>query len=523
MNSAINLHIHTTHSDGGNTPAEVVAMLEKAGVTVFAITDHDQVEGNAEAAVLAGEHGLTHINGIELSCCFADGEIGFDESWVAHILGFGFDLDRMRSKLEEMKIERQNRIHGLLHSLASDGYNIELEQIAGNGKIPTRNAIAKILIDKGYAGNVDECYEKILNAQPHRQYAKNKPTIQEGIKIIHDCGGIAIWAHPFGVTRGGKKELKQDQISELLMSMMLYGLDGIEVFYQGYTPEQISWLNGHAERFNFFKTVGTDYHNTTVDLLDYPEYAKIREGERIAFDVVEPDAGAVAMLRKMINPDDDEASYPNKNFHTYKKYHFQCKECDWEGLGDETAIVGDVINYEVIGCPKCRKMIEFIPFPTSGDVLRYGNVKDRRKARRWLVEEMRHKAKWRDKWRNHPDLTSPDQLPDINSDEIIITLREEGLGKVNTKGDIWEGAFLVFYWGRQEIWRVPMWFEYYTGYLRWGEILKEKYGGRLIDFEAAHTVDLGGDSLSAFKKVDEFRAALRANSRASKIEKDGNK
>lgn len=118
------------------------------------------------------------------------------------------------------------------------------------------------------------------------------------------------------------------------------------------------------------------------------------------------------------------------------------------------------------------------------------------------------------------DLTSPDQLPDIDADEITITLREEGIGETNATGNIWEGAFLVFYWGEKEICRVSAWFEYYTGYLRWGEILKEKYGERLIDFETRYTVDLGGDSSSAFDKVRKFRKSLSGKVNMSDSEFD---
>jgi len=96
MSSTMNFHIHTTYSDGGNTPVEIMAMLKSAGVKFFSITDHDNIEGNVEAAALADEYGLRHINGIELSCCFADGEIGLDESWVIHILGYRIDLELMR-------------------------------------------------------------------------------------------------------------------------------------------------------------------------------------------------------------------------------------------------------------------------------------------------------------------------------------------------------------------------------------------------------------------------------------------
>ena len=225
----MNLHIHTTHSDGGNTPAEVVAMLKEAGVTTFAITDHDTVAGSMEAAAAAKEAGLTHINGIELSCCFADGEIGLDESWVIHILGLGIDIELMRWKLAELEDRKQKLMHELFDLLVVDGYNIALEQIAQDGKIPERTAISKELIRKGYAANSNECFSKILNTKRYQSFAKYKPSIKEGIEIIHACGGLAVWAHPFGITRGGKKELTKHQVSELIKDMLAYEIDGMEV------------------------------------------------------------------------------------------------------------------------------------------------------------------------------------------------------------------------------------------------------------------------------------------------------
>ena len=283
MPSNINLHIHTTLSDGGNTPAEIVAMLKEAGVTTFSITDHDTVEGNIEAAALAKEHGLTHINGIELSCCFADGELGLDESWVIHILGYGFDIDLMRDKLVELESKKHTQLRELFDLLVADGYNIDIESITQDGKITERTHIAKELIRKGYATNGDECFSKILNTERYRSFAKYKPSIKEGIKIINDCGGLAVWAHPFGVTRGGKKELTEEQVLSLLSTMLVneYGIGGIEVYYQQYTLEQIILLNYHAELRNLYASVGTDYHNAAVGLTN--------NRETLVFDVVNTD------------------------------------------------------------------------------------------------------------------------------------------------------------------------------------------------------------------------------------------
>jgi len=358
MPSTINLHIHTTHSDGGDTVADIVAMLKNAGVTTFSITDHDTAEGNAEAAILAKEQGLTHINGIELSCCFSDGEIGLDESWTMHILGYGFDLDLMKAKLAELENRKHKMLRELFDLLVADGYNIEFTKTAQDGKIAERTYIAKELIRQGYAADGNEAFAKILNTDRYRPYAKYKPSIIEGIRIIHSCGGLVVWAHPFGVTRGGKKELSQEQVYKLLFVLIHYCIDGIEVYYQQYTPKQIEWLRSHADTYCLYKTVGTDYHNAPVDLTNtnlenhrrqhiaknglkppifrsvadvifrdsykYPEYAEAKKRERLAFDVVEPDLKVGLIIRRMVGQSED--SY--------------CDKCPHFGIADSEFHVG---------------------------------------------------------------------------------------------------------------------------------------------------------------------------------------
>jgi hypothetical protein len=274
MTTSINFHIHTTHSDGENTTAEVVSSLKEKGVTTFAITDHDCVDGNIEAAILAKKFNMAHINGIEFSCCFSDCEIGLDESWTIHILGLGFNLGKMKSKLEVIESEKQECLLNLVKQLVNDGYQIDLEDVTHNNIIPDRNIISKVLINKGYAKNGNDCYDNILNTEKYRHFAKHRLSIKEGIKTIRECNGIAVWAHPFEVLRGGKKGLTQKQVFELLKDMINYGIKGLEVYYQNYSPEQIARLKHLADVNNLFKSVGTDYH--------YPF-------ESLVFDRVEPD------------------------------------------------------------------------------------------------------------------------------------------------------------------------------------------------------------------------------------------
>lgn len=222
MASPINLHIHTTHSDGGNAVAEIVIMLKDAG-----------------------------------------GELGLDESWIIHILGYGFDLDLMREKLAELKSK--------------------------------------------------EC----------------KPAIKEGIKIIHDCGGLAILAHPYTIYLGGKRELSQEQVGRLLHEISAYGIDGMEVYYQQYTQEQIDWLNKWADYYGFYRAVGTDYHNFQVDLSKYSEYIEVGNRDSLVFDAVTPDSQAgSSLLRRIISPSEDD--YCDKCPYFGYGFDFQAGSNFWE-------------------------------------------------------------------------------------------------------------------------------------------------------------------------------------------------
>ena len=300
MKSNINFHIHTEYSDGGKTVAEIVAGLKAAGVENFSITDHDQVRGNIEAAELAKRYGMTHINGVELSCCF-DGEVGFDESYVFHIVGLGIDIEKMQDELSRISFEKESKLWLLLTALCNDyGRLIGCDGIfSADHKIIERKSIAKALIKCGYAADMNEAFSKILNSDKYRHYAKNVPTIQEGLEIIKRCDGLAVWAHPFGVARGGKKDLTERQVTELSVKMLEYGIDGIEAYYQHYTAAQIKFLEALAGKYNLLKSVGTDYHGAPPDKVNDPEYAaKVREQLYFEVDSIKADGTIVEMLNR---------------------------------------------------------------------------------------------------------------------------------------------------------------------------------------------------------------------------------
>ena len=259
MKSNINLHIHTTFSDGKKTVSQIVDELKNADVKYFSITDHDEVIGNIEAAKLAYEYKMRYINGIELSSCF-NGEIGYDATYVCHIIGLGFDYRKMLQEIEKIKIAKDVKMVALYNNLLSEGYNLDFKNVYIEGRIPERKIIAYELVNKGYAKDNDEAFLKILNSEKFRKYAENLPTIKQAVEIIHSCNGFAIWAHPFGIARGGKKELTYEQVAELSKSMLNYKIDALEVYYQEYSIEKIQYLENLATEMKLLKSIGTDYH-----------------------------------------------------------------------------------------------------------------------------------------------------------------------------------------------------------------------------------------------------------------------
>ncbi|MCL2064689.1 MAG: PHP domain-containing protein [Candidatus Cloacimonetes bacterium] len=259
MKSNINFHIHSTYSDGTKTVPEIVKEIETLGIKWFAITDHDQVKGNIEAAELAVKYGLNYTTGIELSCCF-DGEAGLDETCVCHIVGLGIDIAKMQIEILKIEEEKDRILHELFCELVKDSYMLKYENVLTNDKIIERKSISNELIRQGYATNANDAFSNILNTDKYRHFAKNIPTIKKGIEIIKQCGGVAVWAHPFGITRGGKKEITEEQVLNLIEYMLEYGIEAIEVYYQLYDVQQIQFLEALATTHKLWKSIGTDYH-----------------------------------------------------------------------------------------------------------------------------------------------------------------------------------------------------------------------------------------------------------------------
>ena len=240
----LDLHTHSTASDGQYSPAEMVQKAKDAELELYALTDHDTVAGQKEAIAKAQELGVNYIPGIEIST---------QEGEEIHILGLYID-----PKFEE---DRRNRGKKIVAFLQEKGIDISLEEvqkIAGKGSLG-RPHFAEFLLEHGYVHSKKEAFARYLNTQEFRRKAERiKPSPAEAIELIHQAGGKAVLAHP-GLLKMGKQWQE-----ELITKLAVTGLDGMECFYQKHTFMQTKFYLNLAREHHLAITCGSDFHGEKV-------------------------------------------------------------------------------------------------------------------------------------------------------------------------------------------------------------------------------------------------------------------
>ncbi|HKP51097.1 MAG TPA: PHP domain-containing protein [Chloroflexia bacterium] len=245
--SKIDLHTHTTASDGALTPTALLHRAAQVGISTLAITDHDTVAALTEARPVAEALGIRLITGVEFGTNWADAEI--------HMLGYFFDPDhpqmqRTLADLREGRLERGRHMVEKLNALGLSDVTWErVEQIAAGGSVG-RPHVAEALIERGYASTIDEAFSKYLGRGKPAYVERTQITPAECISLVHSAGGVISFAHPTWVT----------DLETLLPSLVEAGLDGIETYYGLYKPETVAWLEKLARRYNLVPTGGTDFH-----------------------------------------------------------------------------------------------------------------------------------------------------------------------------------------------------------------------------------------------------------------------
>ncbi|MCI3932899.1 PHP domain-containing protein [Streptomyces sp. AN091965] len=284
----IDLHTHSTASDGTDTPAELVRNAAAAGLDVVALTDHDSTRGHAEA-IAALPPGLTLVTGAELSCRL-DG-VGL------HMLAYLFDPDEpeLARARELVRDDRVPRARTMVRKLQELGVPVtweQVERIAGDGSVG-RPHVAEALVELGVVASVSDAFTPEWLADGGRAYAeKTELDPFEAIRLVKAAGGVTVLAHPAAAQRG--RIVPESAIAELAAA----GLDGIEVDHPeqlAYAPEAGPRLRGLAADLGLLVTGSSDYHGSrkTVSLGEYttdPEiYGEITRRATGAFPV--PGAG----------------------------------------------------------------------------------------------------------------------------------------------------------------------------------------------------------------------------------------
>nr|QFZ92254.1 PHP domain-containing protein [Synechococcus elongatus PCC 11802] len=238
----LELHTHTTYSDGSLSPTELVEAAIAAGVTALAITDHDTLGGWTEAIAAAGDR-LEIVPGIELSTIHNDRSL--------HLLGFWPDREVLEPLLIEQQAGRWRRAEAIAAKLAELGAPIVLPELQA-GQMPGRPHFAQALLDAGHVQSWDEAFRRFLGEQAPAYVPYEKLDVVEGIRWLREAGAVVVWAHPF-LWRGGRVE-------EALPLLVEAGLQGLEVIHPGHSPSDRRQLEEWCDRYQLLPSGGSDYH-----------------------------------------------------------------------------------------------------------------------------------------------------------------------------------------------------------------------------------------------------------------------
>ncbi len=245
MRQYVDLHMHTDHSDGVTTTADLLALVRERDLVAFSITDHDTISGFTEARTLLRENDPELIPGLELSVSFEEADL--------HLLTYGFDPEYapLNEALAEFRARRNIRAVKMVQLLNDMGVNVTLEairEITGQAAIG-RPHIAQAINNVGAVPTYEAAFEKYIGDGKPAYVPKLNFTPADSISVVHLAGGAAILAHP------GIGETYQHL--EMLVEL---GLDGIEVYHPAHKQKQIDQFKHLAERYRLVITGGSDYH-----------------------------------------------------------------------------------------------------------------------------------------------------------------------------------------------------------------------------------------------------------------------
>lgn len=258
MSVPIDLHCHSTLSDGLLSPEELVAHAASKGVRVLALTDHDEVGGLARARIAAEQHGITLVNGVEISVTW--------KKRTLHIVGLRIDASdpQLITAFQQVHAARDTRARQMAEGLAKAGIVGAYEgakQIAGNS-VMTRSHFAQFIVKQGHAKNIKSVFKKYM--------VKGKPgfvnhewmSLEQAVTLIRQAGGVAVLAHP------GRYDLGFVNMHLLLHEFRGYGGQAIEVVTGSHQPPQFDQFAKLAHRFDLKASQGSDYHGPGLSFME---------------------------------------------------------------------------------------------------------------------------------------------------------------------------------------------------------------------------------------------------------------
>ncbi|MEI6168444.1 MAG: PHP domain-containing protein [bacterium] len=246
----IDLHVHSTFSDGSMTPEELVELAAKSGITAMALTDHDGMMGIDRFMAACQQHGLRGIPGVEISIEHSGGTL--------HMLGYFMDPHnpRLLEALARLRRGREERNQFILERLAALGMPLAWEDVASLAKedVVGRPHFAQAMITKGYVKKKDEAFDHYLGKGKPAYVERDRFTVEESIELIRGAGGVPILAHPYTLNMGRRR------LREFLAELAAKGLQGIEAYYSEHSHEQHRFCLNMARDLGWVVTGGSDFH-----------------------------------------------------------------------------------------------------------------------------------------------------------------------------------------------------------------------------------------------------------------------
>ena len=250
----IDLHMHSTYSDGTDTPEQLLQHVKEAGITFFSVTDHDSVEAAGLMADLRSVNDPFFISGVEFSCR--------DEEGQYHILGYGIEPEArpIRTIVNKAHTIRMDKVVMRLKKLKEEfGIHFPEKEITEllQQPNPGKPHIGNLMVRYGYVKSKEQAFREYLNGMRVKGgYVRP----EEAIKAILDSGGVPVLAHPF--YGSGDQLILGAEMEERLLKLIRFGLEGTEAYYSGFTEKLTKQMLAWAEKYNLYVTAGSDYHGT---------------------------------------------------------------------------------------------------------------------------------------------------------------------------------------------------------------------------------------------------------------------